>query len=495
LEACLPLLALLCWTVTAWADGSSASGLKPDVRLLIDISGSMRESDPDNLRAPALDLIVRLLPEGSRAGVWIFGEEVELLVPHRVIDAEWRRAAQEAVVAIDNSGLRTNIPAALAAATYDLQRMDPAYRSSIVLLTDGKVDVSESPMANISAARTVLARTALELGATGIPVHTIALSEDADWSFLQSLAEQTSGIAEKAQSAGELTAIFLQSLEIVAPSARVPVAGSRFQIDSSVEEFTALIFVDTARARIGLVSPSNTQYLSDSSVEDVLWFRNQQFALVTVTAPEAGSWQLLAPDGATTRVTVISDLQLEVDPLPNKLPAGRHAELGLRLRERGEVLLDPEVLDLFSISIEVQGDTTEPVLIDVSSQYPVPDDGEFRITVPPFALPGRYRVMVRVNTQTLQRELPMYVDVAAVTADPAIVTRGDELPQDDLKKPLVKAGIMLLVAALALLVVLRRRKRRQLELWRRRSRSGAAVGDGEALVQGLRAGSADQNEP
>ena len=51
----------------------SESGLKPDVRLLIDISGSMKQSDPENLRAPALDLIVRLLPEGSRAGVWIFG--------------------------------------------------------------------------------------------------------------------------------------------------------------------------------------------------------------------------------------------------------------------------------------------------------------------------------------------------------------------------------------------------------------------------------------
>ncbi len=50
--------------------------LKPDLRLLIDVSGSMKESDPDNLRAPALELIVRLLPEGARAGVWTFGESV-----------------------------------------------------------------------------------------------------------------------------------------------------------------------------------------------------------------------------------------------------------------------------------------------------------------------------------------------------------------------------------------------------------------------------------
>ncbi len=46
----------------------------PDVRLLIDVSGSMRQSDPNNLREPALELMLRLLPEGSRAGVWTFGQ-------------------------------------------------------------------------------------------------------------------------------------------------------------------------------------------------------------------------------------------------------------------------------------------------------------------------------------------------------------------------------------------------------------------------------------
>ena len=39
----------------------------PDVRLLIDISGSMKQSDPENLRKPALEMMVELLPEGSRA--------------------------------------------------------------------------------------------------------------------------------------------------------------------------------------------------------------------------------------------------------------------------------------------------------------------------------------------------------------------------------------------------------------------------------------------
>ncbi len=138
------VLALLSLPNNVLADADLGSVLKPDLRLLIDISGSMKAADPDNLRAPALELMVRLLPEGAKAGVWLFGEDVQLLVPHRVVDAQCKAQALAAISEIDNSGLRTNIPAALAAATYDFDRLDPSYRTSIVLLTDGKVDVADT---------------------------------------------------------------------------------------------------------------------------------------------------------------------------------------------------------------------------------------------------------------------------------------------------------------------------------------------------------------
>ncbi len=467
-------------------DVSDSPGLKPDVRLLIDISGSMKQSDPENLRAPALDLIVRLLPEGSRAGVWIFGEDVELLVEHRVIDSAWRAAAQRAVANIDNSGLRTNIPDALRAVTYDLGRMDGSYRTSIVLLTDGKVDVSNSPMANASAAKSLLDNMAPELGAIGIPVHTIALSDEADWGFLRSLAEKTNGIAEKAETAGELTEIFLQSLEMVAPTARVPIGDNGFQIDDSVTEFTVLVFLEDEEATLALITPSGQRYQAGMENEDVEWFRNRKFALVTVTAPEPGTWQLLAPGGTTTRVTVISDLRLEVDPLPNSLPGGRQTELGLRLLEHGLTLTDPEVLELFTISVEITGPNGAMVLIDVSGEYAVPADGEYRVTIPAFELPGRYELMAQVRGETLQRELPMYVEVTASDVQPKISTRGEQLPEESLESIVINAGVALLVAIVVLLWFLRRRRKRRLALWERRSRDTGTAEDSQ-LLSGLTA--------
>jgi len=476
----------------AMADAALGGGLKPDVRLLIDISGSMKDSDPENLRAPALDLIVRLLPEGSKAGVWSFGHDVKQLVEHRVIDEAWRKAAVTAVMAIDNSGQLTNIPAAMDAATYDFDRLDPSYRTSIILLTDGKVDVSTSPMTNARAAGELLAQRAPDLGAFGIPVHTIALSSEADWAFLRSLATATGGIAEQAQSAERLTDIFYQSLEMVAPTARVPVAGTHFQIDESVREFTALIFFEDRSATLHLLGPDGNQYGPDQERAGWEWFRNRKFALVTVKNPNPGQWELLAPGAEKTRVTVISDLRLDVDPLPNSLPVGKRAELGLRLRERGEILKDREVLSVFDLLVEIRDPKGDVRVLDVMADYDVPADGEYRVQIPGLDLPGRYKITARLLGDTLERELPMYVEMTGSLNNSRISTLGELQPEGDFRTPVLAFVAALLVIALIVSGLLTRRRRRKLEVWKRRNLR-AANDSHNPVVSGMRAPSEDRD--
>jgi len=383
----------------------------PDVRMLIDVSGSMRQSDPDNLREPALELMVQLLPEGSRAGVWTFGQWVNMVVPHADVDDQWRADAIAAVAAISNAGLLTNIPDAIELATFDIQRLQHQYRTSIILLTDGKVEVTDDALNNQRAARDLLEKVAPELRDWGVTVHTIALSDDADWDFLRALAQATGGLAERASSPEALSAVFLQALDIAAPTEQVPLLGGEFLIDDSVSEFTVLVFPDADAGGVQLLDPNEQPLIRESSQDNMQWFHHERFELITISNPAAGLWRILAP-GSIARVNVISHLSLAVDRLPVTMPSGHSPEFGLRLLDADEVITDPELLDLLDLSVRIRRSDNEQWELSIKGAS-LDASGEFRVNLPMLAEPGRYEIVAHIDGRSFQREVTMVTDVLA----------------------------------------------------------------------------------
>src|SRR5690606_40448355 len=100
----------LCAHATLAQTSIDKAPAQADVRVGIDISGSMKQNDPGNLRRPALELLVQLIPKDSKAGVWLFGEDVDVLMPNQVISERWRVDASEGASLISSSSLYTNIP-------------------------------------------------------------------------------------------------------------------------------------------------------------------------------------------------------------------------------------------------------------------------------------------------------------------------------------------------------------------------------------------------
>jgi hypothetical protein len=149
-------------------------------------------------------------------------------------------------------------------------------------------------------------------------------------------------------------------------------------------------------------------------------------------------------------------------------------------------------LALFAISVDISGPDGYTQIIDVSNNYALPEDGEYRVVIPPFELPGRYELTIRMKGETLQRELPMYVEVIATDLQSTINTRGEAVPEDSLDTMAANAGIALLVAAMVLLWFLRRRRARRLAVWNNRSRNAGTEEDAP-LLKGLRAGGEDRD--
>lgn len=80
-----------------------------DVRVLIDVSGSMKTNDPKNLRAPAVRMLVGLMPEGTRSGIWTFGQYVNMQVKLDNVDSQWKQSAMAEADKIHSRGLYTKI--------------------------------------------------------------------------------------------------------------------------------------------------------------------------------------------------------------------------------------------------------------------------------------------------------------------------------------------------------------------------------------------------
>lgn len=386
-----------------------AATARPDVRVLIDISGSMKQNDPNNLRKPALELLVHLIPKEAKAGVWLFGEGVDVLMPDQLVTDSWRAAARKKAALISSSSLYTNIPAGLERAS---AVTDSKYKTSIILLTDGVVDISKSPAENAAARQRLLNEILPNLRQANIVVHTVALSKFADRELLERLAADTGGLFALAETADALNRIFVQALDASAPAEQVPLTGNRFLVDSSIDELTALVFHKDGKP-VELVSPDKKTYSFAKHGDDIKWLQGEGFDLITVKKPFEGEWSALAEIEKGSRITIVSNLSLGATHYSESLFASdKAADLVAALKQQGEVVKQSEFLKLVTFSASVQRrEDNKQWQIDLSSANPVPVDGYFHGTLPMFNEPGTYDVAIEADGKTFQRSQKQTVAV------------------------------------------------------------------------------------
>lgn len=401
----VPLLAILPWLAAPAVAGDPPPA--PDVRLVIDVSGSMKQNDPANLRRPAVDLLVKLLPDNSRAGVWTFAQNVDVIAAHQQVSERWRQDAGASTGKINSLGLFTHIGAALEQAAFDAATPSKDYRTSLILLTDGMVDISRDSDANDKERQRIIDEVIPTLAKAGYRVHTIALSGNADQVLMDKLARQTDGISAVAHTADDLMRIFLQALDQSAPSEQVPLNGNSFLVDSSIEEFTALIFHAPGSAKTRLISPDNSEYTSASQAADVKWYAAPDYDLITLQSPLEGEWHVQAEMGPDSRVAVVSNLSLRVSPIASNLNVGDTVDLSLQFQEQGNTITDKMFLQLLTIDAEVnlepQGQAEAEGWREPVSGKTLPADGIFRHPLTMFNREGQYQLQVLVDGKTFQR--------------------------------------------------------------------------------------------
>lgn len=386
-----------------------------DIRVVVDISGSMKLNDPDNLRRPAVRLLAGLLPEGTGVGLWTFGREVNMLVPHEALDDAQREALNRGSEQINAIAQRTNIGGAIETASDDWYAPERSLENThLILLSDGKVDIAPSAARNDSERERILQELVPALASAGLTIHTIALSAEADLDLLGAIADRTGGVAHVAESADELSRIFADTLGQAVPANEVPLDNNRFTVDQGVEEFTALIFSNSPpdSRQLTLLHPDGSRTDPGSTGENVRWAREAGYDLITVDQPDAGEWQLEGSLGEGSRVTVVSDLRLEVSPVPARFNPGETVEVEAFFTEEGERITDADFLRVIDVRLTMTTGDGRQGTRTLGGDQP-PADGVYRDSISRLEESGQYQLELEADGGTFSRKFRQTLTLVA----------------------------------------------------------------------------------
>lgn len=189
------------------ASGPATEGL--NLTLLLDSSGSMTGSDPEELRLDAAKMVVDRLPPSASASVVDFDGSAQTLASSANASAQ-RARLKQAIEQIDANG-GTDIGDALREGARSL-RANTQQRNAALLLTDGKGEYD----GEIKPYK-----------ANGWCLYTVALGPDPNLQLLRSLADSTCGQYMKATDAMDLSRGFGQVIGDVQRASLITTAEGR----------------------------------------------------------------------------------------------------------------------------------------------------------------------------------------------------------------------------------------------------------------------------
>lgn len=398
---------LLSWFVMSAAPLAAAQPEQADVRVLIDISGSMRQNDPDNLRRPALRMLAGLLQPGTRAGVWTFARWSNDLVPVTDVDPAWKQRIQSISEQITSPGQFTNIEEVLDKSSADWEGAPTTHARHLVLLTDGMVDVSKEPGASEASRARILDTLLPSLQARGVKVHTIALSARADHELMKRLAEQTGGWYQQVEQADELQRVFLRMFEQVGSPDSVPLTDNRFTVDSSINEATVLLFTKPDSQPVVLRSPTGEEFTDSDLPAGVAWYRDKGYHLITISAPRKGEWSVVADVDPDNRVMIVTDLKLRTSEIPSHIAVGEQTHIEAHLTNRGKLVTRQAFLRLLDVradAIGPNGRDPQPINDAGDAGDKTAADGRYSMNFGEQRALEQVELLISVDSPTFMRE-------------------------------------------------------------------------------------------
>lgn len=405
--ACAIVLVLALLVGSAASSGVARENASLAVVLAVDTSGSMKKTDPRNLRREASKLLVSLLRPEDRVALVTFDTRASVLCPLESASRNEGILAGQ-IDRIRSDGKFTNLHDGLRAAHETFGASGSGCRKAIVFLTDGKMDTGD-PGQDLLLAEALLGELVPRLSEEKIPVYAIAFSPLADAALLDRIATATGGFFYTAQKAEDLHGVLLRIYRQLARPDALPAQGKTFRVDPSVREMTIVVSKTEPASTVGLRTPGGRRLNSQEVAPGIRWFAAEAFEMITVESPEAGTWEIEYRQEAPRDVFILTDLSLRSSFRENAVARESLRPVEVWLEEKGEKLQTP-ILETqgveFLCELETEGREKTPVQLrdDGLAGDRTAGDGVFTGSVQPDRV-GPCRLTVSAMGKTFERRL------------------------------------------------------------------------------------------
>lgn len=426
----LTALVLYCGLVpVGLADDNQQHGM--DVVLVMDSSGSMKSTDPKDLRKPAAKMLISLLGKNDRASVVSFSDQgypVSYLRPTK--QAAEQAQLFTAIDKISSRGAYTNIHGALLAAKRVLDKdTSPAKRRLVILMSDGRMDLGDDEK-SAQRSQQIFDDILPLFKQENIELQTIAFSDASDKVLLASLAKEAQGQFYVANTDKELHQTFSQIFEDSSRPDMLPMDGGHFHIDEAIQEVTIIGSKDDEQVVLFLTSPRGNRYTHANKPTSIQWLTSPLFDLITIKAPQTGDWHLGASNN-NNKAYIITNLSLAMGVSSAEPVTHEEFQLQAWLEQDRQVLIREAILEHLTLSADIQYPDGMIKTLPLTPANPS-QQGEFAgIYLSPlsFAESGDYLITVTADSGTFNRSRKLRLHVHEPAVETASAEQEAQKPQ------------------------------------------------------------------
>ena len=405
-----------------------------DAVVIMDSSGSMKKTDPRELRKPAARIFINLLGSEDRLSVMSFSDNAYPITFLTPLDNEQNKdRSLNATDRVSSKGIHTNIYAAIKRGIEMLKESRSDERESIlVLLSDGKLDVGDEAQSAELRMR-IMQELIPILKQEKIKIYSIAFTSESDQQLLQEIADATDGRYALAASDDVLHKVFTKIFEQSKEPNMLPLFENSFMVDPSIREITIIANKKARDSKIHLEKPDGERINSTFKHKNLKWFVSDSFDMITLSQPQQGQWKILFSDD-DNKAYIVADIKLrsrfEYKDQDNE------AELSIQtwFEDANNTVTHNELTSTIKLSLEIESPDGTLETVDFTT---ADINGYFSTSYKP-AQNGIYSAIVTADSKTFQRQ-QIFSFRASIPEKPVVVEPEKEIAPEPVKAIAVEA--------------------------------------------------------